>query len=1234
MKSYSFLRGRFYLSLIVLAGGWSVSVEAQRAQSWGVESQNKSEVTIQEDKDIERSRVTIRRRIEEKGSPAIRRENIAFEEALRYRRLQKTEELIKQLEELIPRAGQTARRGELQMRLAELYFDRSRDVASQESESWRKAVEQWEKLSPEKRTQSPRPQLRTPRADQHRRNALNLYLDLERRSRGADAGRSQLIQRDEVLFYLGITYVDLGEGRRAEPFLEELLSKYSASARAFATRLQLADLYFDRGAFKSALPLYLNLAAGQASPELSDQVKPYVFYKLAWSYFNTGEYEKAVLAYKRTVELATGRENISFRQEAERDLARTFALASQYREGEEYFKNRDKDLLREHQRNSADLAASRGQVRESVGFYDRLIKDDPRAFEAREYALARLDLVRRGASAEAFAKELENIAENYGASSAWMRARKSDERSLYTEEMVSLLRRETKALHRGAQRSRQTARFAQVEPYYELYFKYVPRPNPDTAENLHEMRFYYAELLYRLKKFDEAEKQYAQVGEGAFAANAAYARILSLRELVAKDRGRARDLLRVTQSFIKDFPQDTRGSDLLYASAFETYSSGDRATSKETLMAIIKQYPTTDAGLKAAERYLFILEEDADLDAALKGVNELAAIAPLMNAHGRTLGPKINDFREKVSFKKAEALPESSSSRLQAKSRAFLELAPNLSRSLKEKALNNALVFAEKSKDEDLAKQAGDELLKNFPKSDYSRSLYLIQGEDLARKAQWTQARAAYAQYLELSAKDKALNKQDHETALWNSLLIQAHLENQVGVRVARRSQATRGFLRASEEFLKSYPRSSFRTDAIEFAAFHNRVSVAEIDALSRLPQLNAEEQKLIEWARLARILRTTAQKDRASVLRTWTPQRARALPFELRRVLARWSFESLESEYVAYQRLRLNFSGNAFARTLGQKTKALEELEKKYLGVVSYGDGDHALRSLVRLATLQRDFAVELAKAPVPRAELQAFIEPYEKKQQELVEECLGKAIEFKIAGSGLDECRNLLRVMDPSRITLKHETILSPGFIQAPVDVSENPLWISAEKSLRENKEGEFLLSLKVLRGEIASGSLAKDWEEYLKNLEGLQAWRQGANEDAVRFFREALEASGSKHRDLRRAASMNLASIYLQLGDYAEAAAMMEGLERSSPEAALIAGVSDMGRGRARDAARLFDNVYSSNRSRRDLLLHAALAWRAADNKKNAEERLKNYVELETPPASHFSRSLLREWRAGES
>lgn len=1201
---------------------------AQAQNSWGVESQNKVEVIVPESDEIQRSRVTIRKNeVSLKGAPALKRESISFEKALRFKRFEKTQQLIKQLEELIPRERQRGRRGELQMRLAELYFERSKDVASEESESWKKAIEKWEALEPDARSRKQRPVLRTPQADRYRKQALTLYRDLEKRSRGRDLGRSQSIQRDEVLFYLGMTLVDLRQTKAAEKPLEELLKKFPTSQRSFAARLQLADLYFDRASFTQARTLYLGLASDRVFPKLSEELRPYIVYKLAWSYFNTGDYNKAVLAFKRTIELAEDQSStISYEVEARRDLARAFALAGQYDEGLEFFR-RDDELKYLHLQNSSDLAASRGQDDLAIRFIGMLIEEDPEALIAKDYALQRIELYRRHAKKYNFFERFKEYVDDYGAESDWMDAREADQRQLYKEEVVTLMRREAKALHRSAQRRKQDALFRAASVYYALYFDKVPDPNKDSAKNFQEMTFYYAELLYRLKRFEEAEKFYADVKTGRYATNAAYARILALREIIGSDGDRTDDLVDATEDFIKRFPGDPRGSDLLYATAFQAYSSGDREQSAETLRKIIVTAPGSKAGLQAAERLLFVLEREKDFDVAIAGSDELLKNRALMSAHGTSLRRKVTLFKEKIQFKQLESMSESSKSRQQEKSRAFFALAPKLSPSLQERALNNALVLAEKSGEAEIARRSGAVLLQKFPKSEYSRGLYLVEAERLAKQGQWTQSLVSYTKYLTLNKKRKALAKEEYESAMWNRLFIQGHLEGQVGVEVLREKVASKNLQNAIEEFIKNYPRSEFRADVLEMAAFRNRISRATLAQYRALPNLSSRERQILDQSELSIDLRSASNAaSKRGLLKAWPAPKANKLPWAHRRVLARWAFEDLQSEYDRYQKFRLNFKGNAFAKTLQTKTQRLEALERSYSNVVAYGDADFALRSLSRLALMYDSFATELAKAPVPAAELSAFISPFKVKTKGLLIDCITKAREFKIAGPGLESCRNALAKVDPGSITLTHEEKLNPGFIGAPS--LKGAMWKNAVSASSAKDEGKLLLVLKTARGHSETDAEAKIAVPYIENLVGLNLWREGRTEQAVALFRKLTDISGDDFRELRRVASMNLASIFVKVGDFSAASDLMKGLEQNSEQAALIAGSAAVGEGDFEASRSIYRKAFSKTK-RNKFVFHEALSLDKAGKREDAVKAMKRYIDLETPPGSHISRKLLKGW-----
>jgi tetratricopeptide (TPR) repeat protein len=1205
---------------------------AMAQQSWGVQQGSKSESRVPEEADLQRSRVVVTNREIERGEPGIELESVEFQDALRTRRQQKTEELIEQLETLIKRPGQSNKRGELQMRLAEMYYERSQDVAFKESEGWQKQVSKWDALPEAERAKTKRPTLRTPQADRHRRTALALYEDLERRSRGGDLGRSQLISRDEVLFYLGTTLVDLGEGQRGLPFLVELQNKFPNSEKAFAARVQLADLLFDRRKYKEATPLYLNIASQASKKSTNEQLLPYALYKLGWCYLNTGEHKKSVLAFKRTAEISKESDKtLSFRRESLNDLTRAFSLAGEYDNGTTYFEelgSEGEPYLEQHLRSVADVAGSRGQNAKALAAYDRLIKNSPDGPAARDDSLARLNIILRMQGEGAWVKALDKHASEYGADSDWMEARSKDERKLYTDELVGLMRREAKNRHAEAQRRDSMPLFRNVRGFYEVYFKHVPKPNPDTAANVHEMRFYQGELLYKLGDFAASAEAYERAGAGKYQAQASYSRILALREGSAKDKSLSGDLVTATEDFMKKNPTDERGGDLLYAAAYESFQGKDKEDAERVLNDIVDRYPDKPVGLKAAERLLFIYEESGDLENAIKGADRLSKNAKLMAAHGKALKPKLDEFKQAASFKQAQGLPEESPSDFKKKSLAYLGLAKGLSPVLKEKALNNARVFAEKSKDKELLSQANAALLREFPKSQYAQGLYFQQGSDFARKGDWRAALASFQQFIATASSAKDAPAKDIEEAKWNRIYIQAHLDDVWEPELRPRADMSPALLTESQAFFSQYPASGSRAQLVQLLAYRKG---ANARTLADLRAQAPKQADTLDAAAAVIAVRNNDAQASKSLPAKYPPAKVRDAQPVLKRALASVAFDAVDPAYQKYQATKISFAGPAFAKTLQAKLADLEKLEAAYVNVVAYGDGDTALKSLERLSGLYKALGEEILKAPIDdKSELKPYTDPLFVKSTDLLRTCLAKAVEFKISGAGLQSCRQTLKAQDRSLTLLEHETILAPAWVAAQSDKARTPLLERTQIALVAGRMGEALLGITLLQEQIAKSELNEAAKPYVDNMRGLYEWREGLGEAAARSFRLATEATGSEVKGLRMAAFKNLGALYLQVGDYAEAQAAAEEFASSDADAALIAGVSMVAQGKGAAAAKLFSSASGKFKDRRDLLFHLALAQAAGGDAKAAHSSMKRYVELETPSASHPSRALLRTWR----
>lgn len=1194
----------------------------------------KRDAAVSEEKSIERRRVLIRQKTVERDAPSIDLDRVEAAGAARKIRLeQKTLELIKQLEDLARRPGQRERAGELKMRLAELYFERAQATALRESEGWEKQIRAWESGD----RKGARPALKTPQADQYRRQALDVYQELERMSRGGDQGRSQQIRRDEVLFFLATTLSDLDRSKAATPYYEELVGKFPQSQRVFAGRLALADIYFVSGQFAKAIPHYLRTAAGEGAPQGAEQevsnLKTYGLYKLAWCYQNTGAYPKAVLAFQRTLDASKGsssEQRITYEKEALSDLARAFALAGQYEEGEKWFDSSgygSAEVLLNFRRNVAEMARDRGQWGIAIAAIDRIIKDDPRGSGTRDLALERVKILGKQGKVEDYAKGLAQFSREYGQGSDWLDAQElsKDDKKLLVDDAVAEIRREAKSYHHIAQARDKVEHYRRARPFYEAYLSVVPEPNADTPENLHEMRFYFAELLYKLQDYPAAAQAYASVGEGKYQAAADYSRILALRGAAAKDKSHSKELVAATREFIDKHPKDERAGDMLYSTAYESFKTGEYDESMKVLREVLERFPDKEQGVEAAERILFIHEKKSDLKSAVADADAMLANRALLAAGGKDFEARVRDYRSRAVFKQTESLPESSKEELAAKARSYRDLSQSMRGEVREKALNNALVYARKGEDVALVKEVQDQLLREFPASKYAKDLYLTKAESFMKEARWSEALAQYDAYRKLHATDK---DDVAESVEWNRIYVQSRLDGFWQPELHPARDVSPGVVSAANAFLERFPKSKNRGEVAAILAFRKGAKLEDLKRLTK--QVDAKDRAMLNEAEVVLRVRAGNAKDFPALVKAHPPEKAGTQL--LKDALAEAKFRVVEPAFESYSKAKLDYRPARFAGSLKSRISTLEKLDREYMAVVGYGSADPALKSLERLSRLYRTLGRDIEKAStvipdVPKEALAPYVKPLEEKGIGFLKKCLEKATEFKISGAGVATCRQAATESGIETARFTHEILLEPKWV--PQGGSPRPLLRAIAPALAQGRFGEFHLAASLL--EKAEPPLNPAERAELQNLSGLAEWQLHENQAALRIFRQASDAQGgSEVAGIRTAAMKNIAALYIQVGDYPPAQDVLASMPSGDADVAWLKGLALRAEGKGKEAAEAYSEGLKAGGSVAALWFNKALAHASAGDFAGAVSSMNRYVELETPGGSHVSRQLLREWK----
>lgn len=161
-------------------------------------------------------------------------------------------------------------------------------------------------------------------------------------------------------------------------------------------------------------------------------------------------------------------------------------------------------------------------------------------------------------------------------------------------------------------------------------------------------------------------------------------------------------------------------------------------------------------------------------------------------------------------------------------------------------------------------------------------------------------------------------------------------------------------------------------------------------------------------------------------------------------------AYQTLEDEWQAYKKIKVEARGGgnpkkvlqAVGETLEQKKKKRDEMAKKYLDVLAYGNGEWGVAGLYRAAEALFDYVDTLRNAPDPpqlannpealdlfRTELENIAFPVEDQGIQALEKALEKAFELGIYSEYTIAIEDRLRKFKPARFGRIYEMPFFPN-------------------------------------------------------------------------------------------------------------------------------------------------------------------------------------------------------------
>ncbi len=571
---------------------------------------------------------------------------------------------INELFKLTQRFKNSENRGELWLRLAELYVEKSIVIDSRKQDEYDAKLRAFQ--AGKTKVQ---PKLDTAEAREFNRKAIQLYEWFQR-----DFPQDE--KNSQALFFLGYNYFETGEVKKGAQYYERLTQQYPESPFTGEAHFSLGEYYFENEQWAKAYKEYSFLIK-----QRKHRLHTFSLYKGAWCLFRLGKNKQALnyLEYiiksgrAETGNKVAGRLSVNrnrLEAEAQRDLVVFYAEASDAGSASTYFKNLIGGDVSGYLEKLAYQYADRGNKEGSKEVFKLLISENPNSPKAFEYQYQIVQNYYYGKNIPKFKDELYRWVKDYGPSTSWFQANKSNRELIENAYKLreTTLRNYVLQQHQTAQNSRAPYSQGLANDGYQLYLTTF-----SDAANAPDMRFYYGELLYDTGKFDEAAVNYKWIVDNApqskFYGKAAQNLLLAVERSIPTDQemqkriGNSLDsvslepkverFIKAGQWYVEKFPNSEKTAEIKFRIGRLYYQSNHFDEATQSFRDIVQKHSSTKYAEYSANLLLDIYNLRKDYAGLEKAGSELLAVPSIASSKA---GADIRGVLEKASFKRGQDL--------------------------------------------------------------------------------------------------------------------------------------------------------------------------------------------------------------------------------------------------------------------------------------------------------------------------------------------------------------------------------------------------------------------------------------------------------------------------------------------------------------------------------------------------------------------------------------------------
>ncbi len=576
-----------------------------------------------------------------------------------------TDRQINELYKLTQKFRNSPQRGELWLRLAELYVEKAGVIDFRKQGEYDTALKDFQAGR-----RKNKPVLNLSDAKEYNRKAIQLYEWFVRDFPKDD-------KMDQALFFLGYNFYELGQLDKGTQFYTRLTKEYPNSNYVTEANFSLAEYYFENEKWAQAESYY-----AQVLKLRRHRLFTFSLYKTAWCQFRSGQTAKALRSMefliRQSKEMqaqaeASGRKAVNkTRLEGEglRDSVVFYAEVGEPEKAPGYFRSLAGNEGNSYVEKLAYLYSDKGNLTGARYLFNYLIQVNPTSAKAFDYKYQVVRLYSNAKRSREFREEMFSWIKDFGPNTAWHQANQGNsdfiENSFRLREQT--LRTYVLQQHQTAQNSRAPFSQGLALEGYKLYLAEFSK-----APLVADMHFYYGELLYDMRKYEEAGAQYRWVvenGKGSkFYARAAENTVLALEkdlpsdDVMSKRLGssvepvaldpRVERFIAAAQDYITRLPDSEKAVEMKFRVGRLYYQHNQFDQAIPYFKDIVAKNSKTKYAEYSANLLLDIFNLKKDYVGLERTAGELLAVPGIANSKA---GGDIREVLEKAGFKKAQDL--------------------------------------------------------------------------------------------------------------------------------------------------------------------------------------------------------------------------------------------------------------------------------------------------------------------------------------------------------------------------------------------------------------------------------------------------------------------------------------------------------------------------------------------------------------------------------------------------